>query len=477
MENSLALKFPRQSRKSGEEVVTSLSSLATTHGAFARLKRRVQANSEKYYRKQTVSQFVVLVQCRRHREWFKLGPDLDLAVKRARDIQQHLRLHGWDDTRRKFKPAFESELCDLTIGVYLGIVEQHGQFWPPTFHGYAAKLRRMVSVMRGIRYTGGDKHTGSPAPSKWRLAVDRVLLNSITPTEVAAWRDNYVARHPAGSAERTRAEHSANTILRNARTLFSKRTLRRILLKRPDLVLPSPLPFENVEFLPERESDYFYHSEIDAKQLIADAFRELAGNRLVIFVLGIGAGLRRSEMDHLPWTHVDLPKGVITIAPTKYSRLKSDHSVGKIQLEARFAEVLRQHAAATHGEFVLASAIAPRLSLLLNRHCRCKKDFEAVCAWLRNKGIKRSTSCIHTLRKEFGSHIAQRRGIFAASAALRHSTIGVTRKYYVSSHVEPTSFFTPEAGTGSADALQLLDQLKQALEQKPTAPVPALAPG
>lgn len=112
---------------------------------------------------------------------------------------------------------------------------------------------------------------------------------------------------------------------------------------------------------------------MDAKQLIEDAFKELTGNHLVIFVLAIGAGLRRNEIDKLPWAHVDLPTGTVTVAPTKYGRLKSDSSVGKIQLEPRFAEALRKHAAENRGEFVLTSHIAPRIGSL-QRHYRCKKD-------------------------------------------------------------------------------------------------------
>ena len=202
--------------------------------------------------------------------------------------------------------------------------------------------------------------------------------------------------------------------------------LKRVLEKCPNLSLPSPLPFEGVELISERESDFFYVSEVDVKQLIEDAFKELTGNCLIIFVLAIGAGLRRNEIDKLQWTHMDLTNGVVTVAPTNYGRLKSDSSLGKIQLEPRFADVLRMHAADTRGEFVVYSHIAPRVGSV-QRHYRCKRDFTALCAWLKMKGITRSTSRIQVLRKEFGSHIAQRRGIFAASAALRHSTIDVTR--------------------------------------------------
>jgi len=463
MKNSLEIENTQQSKKSGHEVVIDSAVPASTHGSFARLKQRIQRNTRKYYGERPIRQFLIQLQCRKRREWFELGADLDAAAKKAREIDQHLNLHGWDATRRRFKLAFESELSDLTVGAYIDLVTQHGQLVPSTFYSYAARFRRIVSMIRGINFSGSDKFDGRTSRSKWRMAVDKVPLNAIKPLDIMEWRDHYVARHPAGSPARTAVEHTANSALRCGRSLFTKRVLRRVLAKRPNLVLPTPLPFEGVELLPERESDFFYTSEVDARQLIEDALRELSGNQLVIFILAIGAGLRRNEIDKLLWTHVDLPTGVITIAPSKYHRLKSDSSVGKIQLEPRFAELLRLHAAETRGEFVLFSTNPPRPNAL-RRYYRCKIDLTALCGWLENKGITNSTGRIHTLRKEFGSHIAQRRGIFAASAGLRHSTIGVTRKYYVSSKIEPTAFFTTEPSS-TPNTTQLVELLKKALEQ------------
>lgn len=466
MKKSLENEIVQQSQKSGQEVGKNSTASTTTHGSLARLKQRIQRNTRKYYGADAAPQYLVRIQCRRRREWFELGADLDSAAKLAREIDQYLRLHGWEDTRKKFKPEFKSELCDLTVGGYIAIVEQHGQLQPVTLNGYAALFRRIAATIRGISLSGTDKYTGGRKPSKWRQMVDKIPLNTITPERVIEWRDTYVARHPAGSEARMHAEHTANSFLRNARSLFAKRVLKRVLTKCPNLALPEPLPFAGVELLSERESDFFYTSEVDAKQLIDDAFRELSGNLLIIFVLAIGAGMRRNEIDKLPWAHVDLPTGTVTVAPTKYSRLKSDSSVGKIQLEPRFAEKLREHAAANRGEFVLASVVPPRTDSP-QRHYRCMKDFTALCAWLKTKGVTRSVNCIHTLRKEFGSHLAQRRGIFAASAGLRHSTIGVTRKYYVSSKIEPTSFFGAETAvaTPAQDATKLVELLQKALEQ------------
>jgi len=43
----------------------------------------------------------------------------------------------------------------------------------------------------------------------------------------------------------------------------------------------------------------------------------------------------------------------------------------------------------------------------------------------------KAKNAIHSLRKEFGSLIAQQGGIYAASVQLRHSDIRTTREYYL----------------------------------------------
>jgi integrase len=51
-------------------------------------------------------------------------------------------------------------------------------------------------------------------------------------------------------------------------------------------------------------------------------------------------------------------------------------------------------------------------------------------AWLRSKGLT-ARNALHALRKEFGSQICAQAGIYAASVALRHSSINLTREYYI----------------------------------------------
>ena len=454
---------------SGQELGKKPTKPATTCGNLARFKRRVQRDTRKYFQRTVADHYMFRIQRRGRREWFRLQTDLAASAALAREIEAHLRFYGWEATRKKFKPTFESENCDLTVGGFIELVTRYGEIQPITLSGYVSAFRRIVAGAFAI-----DRSYGKIGrkPTKWRQRVDAVSLGDVNVQHVLSWRDKHLGCFPLGSPERTHAEHTANSTVRSAQALFSKRVLRRLLIRNPNLVLPAPLPFDGIELLPERESDFFYTSEVDAKKLIDDAFKELSGNQLIIFILAIGAGLRRNEIDKLPWAHVDLPSGTVTVAPTKYSRLKSDSSVGKIQLEPRFAQKLREHASESRDE---SSDVPPRLDAP-QRHYRCKKDFTALCAWLKTKGITRFTNRIHTLRKEFGSHLAQRRGIFAASVGLRHSTIGVTRKYYVSSKIEPTSFFATETAmaTPAQDVTKLVELVQKAIEQGvikiPTAP-------
>ncbi|MEO6876679.1 MAG: hypothetical protein ABI222_17855 [Opitutaceae bacterium] len=191
MQNSAPLEFPQQSRKSGHEVVVDLATPASTHGSLARLRRRLQRNTRKYYGDRPVEQYLIQLQCRKRREWFELGPDLEAAVKKARDLDHYLGLHGWEETRQKFKPEFAAELSELTVGGYLEILRQHGQIQQSTLFGYACVFRRIVASIAGINLGGRDKYDGRSNRSNWRLAVEKVHLNTIRPEGVSKWRDAY----------------------------------------------------------------------------------------------------------------------------------------------------------------------------------------------------------------------------------------------------------------------------------------------
>jgi integrase len=144
------------------------------------------------------------------------------------------------------------------------------------------------------------------------------------------------------------------------------------------------------------------------------------------------AGLRRKEIDLLPWTAFQWSENVIRIEHTRYFNPKTDDSSGDVAVDLELMAIFRGFLARDSGaEFVIKSTSIPR-SRSTSNHYRCQRVFERLTGWLRAHGIK-SAKPIHELRKAFGSAICQRAGIHQASRSLRHSDIRVTSQVYVDS--------------------------------------------
>jgi integrase len=92
-------------------------------------------------------------------------------------------------------------------------------------------------------------------------------------------------------------------------------------------------------------------------------------------------------------------------------------------------EVFRALRASATGTFVIESGNAPRPEATYS-HYRCEKHFSALTKWLRAHGVTSNTP-LHTLRKEYGSQMCAKHGIYAASHALRHADIGITSQHYL----------------------------------------------
>ena len=75
------------------------------------------------------------------------------------------------------------------------------------------------------------------------------------------------------------------------------------------------------------------------------------------------------------------------------------------------------------------SSVRITITKLKARGYRCEATQKVLIHWLRKNGVP-GLRPIHTMRKEIGSIIASRDGIFKASRYLRHSDIGITSKLY-----------------------------------------------
>jgi len=210
--------------------------------------------------------------------------------------------------------------------------------------------------------------------------------------------------------------------MRQARSLFSPDLLVYVSLHKPD-----KSPFDGVAFY-ERES-MRYHSVVNIEALIQDAIRELPQEQLKAFLLATMAGLRRNEIDKLQWTAFRWNDGVIRIQTTEFFTPKSSDGVGDVPIDKELLALFRGWHAKATSTFVIDADAEPRTETSYT-HYRAQRHFAALTEWLRKKGVT-ATKPLHELRKEFGSQLCAKYGIYAASRMLRHSGIAITAEHYL----------------------------------------------
>jgi integrase len=349
------------------------------------------------------------------------------AAIKARDIYLSLHHAGWDATIAKFKPwttEAREETNGCTVGKFIESVRAVAPIKPTTFLTYERKFRFLVSQIKSVKGTRA-RHDHVNGSKQWRAKIESTELSDITPEEITKWRVRYITENSATPLKANSARQTAASIIRNAKALFNPK-----LLKHVSLALPDPLPFDGVEL--GKRPRTRYHSKVNAPLVAKLAHDELKPSNpelFKIFLLAFGAGLRRGEIDKLAWTQWDWTKGTIKIDTTEYGDTKTEGSKEEIDIGDDMLSYFKLEFANSKTAFVISSAVEVNQPKHWN-HYRCDHHFKELIEWLRKKGVK-VRNPIHTLRKEFGSLINQKFGIYAASAALRHSNITITREAYV----------------------------------------------
>jgi integrase len=352
----------------------------------------------------------------------------DAGAAKARDIYLSLNAAGWDGTIAKFKPwttEAQDDAKPVTVGQFIEAVRAVAPVRATTFTTYERKLRFLVAQVKAVESPKDRYDYVHSGFKRWREKVDAVPLTDITPELVLQWRVRYINEAGKDPLKQNGARQTAASILRNAKALFSPKLLRNLGLR-----LPSPLPFDGVDL--GKRPRTRYKSKVNTPLLLKLAYEDLKEKQpelFKIFLLAIGAGLRRNEIDKLTWKQFDWKKGVISIEATEYGAVKTEASAEEIDIGADMVAYFKGCMAKSQCEFVVSSAVESSQPKHWN-HYRCDRHFKDLIEWLRKKKVE-ARNPIHTLRKEFGSLINQQFGIFAASAALRHSSIGITREHYV----------------------------------------------
>jgi integrase len=358
------------------------------------------------------------------REKLNLRDDnAESAAAKARKVYLSLLAVGWEETLGRFKAGYsEPRRGELGIGEYLEAVVRNTSIQPRTLDGYAKALRRIAADIAGVPDSVNKFH---PTKTEWRTRVDAIKLRKLTREAIEKWERDFIKAAGSDPLKEKSARISAVAFLRWARSLFGKKVLP--LLK--SVELPDPVPFSGIKIAQIRPPKY--RATFDMIQLALDARKELAPDRpeqYKVFLLGSMAGLRRNEIDKLLWSAFRWDESKIRIERTQYFRPKSEDSEREIEVDTELVEVFRDYYAQRGGEFVIESDVDPNSDASFDDY-RCGDELEVV-DWLRAKGVVSKTP-LHTLRKEYGSQICERFGLYAAQTALGHSDPKITSQHYL----------------------------------------------
>ena len=358
--------------------------------------------------------YSVQIQHANQRAWIGLATaNKTQAAFEARKIYLELKANGWQETIARRRKPDAPKRIGTTISDYVDAVRNNTALFPKTIESYNQALRRIAA----------DVHKLASARK-----AHGVKLSTLTSEKIEAWRIDFVRRKSVNPLAEKSARVSANSFIMRARALFSKDVVARI---KGFVEVPEPLPFAGVKAEGVRAPRY--RSTFDIVQLLESACAELADahpEQFKIFLLAAMAGLRRHEIDLLPWSAFRFDESVIRIEATEFFRPKSESSEGDVLVDPELMEVFRGYHARATGEFVIESDGEPNPGALCD-HYRCSDHFHELIKWLRAHGLRSARKPLHTLRKEFGSQINARYGLTAAQEQLRHANVAVTASHYI----------------------------------------------
>ncbi len=351
----------------------------------------------------------------------------DAGAKIAAGIYRDLLAVGIEATLAKHRPegAGEGERPVARVGEWIEAARRVSGANASTFNCYACSLRKIVGDILAVRRTDkrfGPKNGGS---CEYRRKIDGVGLDVLTQAAVQAWRLAYVKKAKNPAQERSKMT-SCNSTIRQARSLFAPKVVKFL----PDLRLPDPLPFHEVEFFPRQSAKYF--SKIDPRKLLQEAKDSLAESNSPAFLailLALSAGLRRGEIDSLCWHQIDFERQLIRVESTERASLKTVDSRGEVPIDENVVAILRGFHARAAGEFVVEADGGQGGQKKWGQHYRADVVFDQLTAWLRSKGVD-ARKPLHELRKELGALVTAEHGIYAASRVLRHADVSTTARHY-----------------------------------------------
>lgn len=350
--------------------------------------------------------------------WINLDTgNVNTAANTAAKKYKLLKGEGWE-------ALMPSKLSGdtITLGEYIKAVEALKITRASTLSGYTKKLRQIAAEIKGI----GDAHKFSAkgGSAAWIEKVDKLPLATLSDERVNKWKKRKLDErlqalsHLDEEDANPRAHNTVNSILRNAKGLFSQKILQRV-----DISFTT-IPLAGVSI--GAPSIKAFQPEVNLDELIGAAADELDEDLHLVFLLAAGCGLRRSEIDRLRRQDIDLNACTIKIVSTEDGKVKTNNSVRTLNITE--GGVVHKTLKAYRLGFHVVCPENKRPTRKAEKY-RCEHQFSELSDWLRSKGIVKAIQPIHYLRKAFGDRVASKHGIDIAAISLGDS-IEIAHKVY-----------------------------------------------
>jgi len=365
--------------------------------------------------------------------YFTLGTDKRGAGTKADEIMAFLAIEGntIKEALIKFSEKHKNKAIrltkaplpvtqELTVGLMIGrYLEVTSQLSPMTRRNNSQALRHIAAGILGLPKLGVNQTKKDR--EEWLAKVDPFPLAEFTSQNVEEFRQRELKETAGDHLKNGSARTTLNSYLRCAKGVFAKKLLPLY----SSINLPNPLPFAGIA--PLSEPSHRYKSKIDVTALVTDAkatLYETDKDAWIAFLLSIGAGLRREELDKLMLEQIDLEGRKIQIYTTEFFRPKAKNSEDHIDLSDSIVTYLREY----------MERITDRRFLLPGREVmgkiRSHKTLRSLMKWLRDRGVSDRTP-IHTLRKEAGSMVFQKGGSVDLAASFLRNDPRVAREHYI----------------------------------------------
>lgn len=324
------------------------------------------------------------------------------AGRRAARLYDRIRAVGWDKALQEHDPERHAPRSATTLGDLVKAIEAAG-LRPRTASNYTQALRWWGGRVLGV--TASRMNFGPSGSKEMRERIHAVRLDQLSETAVRKVIAQVLAEAGKDQSKQRVARINLASFVRNARAGLTAAA-------KTGTELPTPRPLDGIRI--EGAKAQRYVSTIKPDELLKQAQEELSGDpdAFIVILLALGAGLRRSEIEHLRWSGVDRDGQRILILADGEWAPKTDDSSGEVHVSAGLIAALETRRAGPDDYVVTPGAV--------NR----------AVEWLRQHGVK-GDKPLHVLRKEFGSIVAQEADLLTASRQLRHSSLAVTASVYV----------------------------------------------